>query len=742
MKFPNQFIAATKEYNTREKYIPLYYFRRSFMAKEGLIAARLKAGALGLYALFLNGEEKTKGPLAPYRANPDDYVYYDEYDLPVREGKNALCFLLGNGLQSSIERTWNFTDLPWRSAPALFFSLELIYEDGSVELIESDEQTLVSPSPIIFNDFHYGEYYDARLEQKGWDLPDFDDSAWAPALLREPPKGEVRRCEAEPIAYIEERKPLKIKKRGSGWVYDFGVNDSGLCRLSIDGEAGQKVVLKYFETKVNGQPYYANIRFDPKDRFQEDEYICAGGKAEHTARFTYHGFRYVYVEGITKEQATEELLTYRVMHSDLKAMGQFKCDNQMINALQECTLRSDYSNFFYFPTDCPQREKNGWTADAALSAEQMLLNMNPEKSYKEWMRNIYKAMDERGALPGIIPTGGWGFDWGNGPAWDCILVWIPYFTYQYRGDPAIFEGINEPIKRYLSYLDTRKDERGLLAIGLGDWCQPAKASGDPDVPLIVTDSITALDIARKAAFIFKVLEDQEGTNQAETFAEKMLSSIRTHLIQDGIMKGDTQTGQAMGLFHHIFEADQEEYAFRRLLELIHKAGDHMATGVLGGRVIFRVLADRGEADLALHMMLRPEFPSYGNWIIRGATTLWEMFTQEGEQIASRNHHFWGDISAWFYRYLGGMEINPDATDIYKVNIKPIFASAVGHVEASHTLPFGEVKVEWARRGETIILDLEAPAMAVGEVILPDGYLFADGTAAKTLSTDTFIVKKA
>lgn len=706
-----------------------------------MIGAKLKVGTLGLYALFLNGEEYTKGPLAPYRANPDHYVYFDQYELPVKEGKNALCFLLGNGIQSSIERTWNFTDLPWRSAPAVSFALELIYEGGRVEEITADEKTLVSPSPIIFNDFHYGEYYDARLEQKGWNLPDFNDSEWVPALLVEAPKGEPRLCEAEPIAYIEERKAKKISKRSNGWIYDFGVNDSGLCRLSIDGEEGQKVVLKYFETLLDNNPYYRNIRFDPKDRFQEDEYICAGGKAEHTARFTYHGFRYVYVEGITKEQATEDLLTYRVMHSDLKAMGQFKCDNQMINALQECTLRSDYSNFFYFPTDCPQREKNGWTADAALSTEQMLLNMNPERSYQEWMRNIYKAMDERGALPGIVPTGGWGFQWGNGPAWDCVLVWIPYFTYQYRGDPAIFEGINEPIKRYLSYLDTCKDERGLLAIGLGDWCQPAaKVSGNPDTPLIVTDSITALDIARKAAFIFKVLKDQEGECQAEEFASKMLRSIRTHLIRDGIMEGDTQTGQAMGLFHHIFEEQEEERAFRRLLELIHEKGDHMATGVLGGRVIFRVLADRGEADLALHMILRPEFPSYGNWIIRGATTLWEMFTQEGGQIASRNHHFWGDISAWFYRYLAGMEINPDATDICKVNIKPVFASVVNHVEASHQLPFGELKVEWARKGDTIILDVEAPAMAKGEILLPEGLAFLDGSSSMALKSGTYTIK--
>ena len=181
-----------------------------------------------------------------------------------------------------------------------------------------------------------------------------------------------------------------------------------------------------------GKPCLHNVRFvSSRDLFQEDIYYCAGKKCEtHIPRFTYHGFRYVYVEGITKEQATLDLLKYHVFNSDIKQIGHFVCDNGIANKLQEAAVRSDLSNFHYFPTDCPHREKNGWTADASLSAEQMLLNLDPERSYKEWMRNIYAALDENGELPSIIPTPGWGKGGGNcGPSWDIAIVNIPYYVY-------------------------------------------------------------------------------------------------------------------------------------------------------------------------------------------------------------------------------------------------------------------------------------------------------------------------
>ena len=742
--FPKQYIAATTAYNTAERYIPQPLLRRTFHVGEGLKCAELTIGSLGYYEVHVNGIDITKGLMAPYRSAPDTINYFDRYDVTAQltAGKNCLGAILGNGIQNSIEPTWNFNELPWRSAPALAFCLTLTYGDRT-ETIESDSQTLSADSPILFNDFHYGEYYDARLEQPGWDLPDFDDSAWKPALLAAAPDDEPRLCEAEPIRIVGERKPIEIRKQRDGsFIYDFGVNDSGLCLLKINGNPGQKLTLRYFECLQDGKPYLNNIRFAPDRRFQEDEYTCAGGDATHLARFTYHGFRYVWISGIEKEQATEELLTCLIIHSDVETIGSFTCSNEIINKLQECTLRSDLSNLHYFPTDCPHREKNGWTADASLSTEQFLLNIAPENCYREWLRIIYKTRDERGALPGIIPTGGWGFHWGNGPAWDNVIAWIPYFTYRYRGDRRIIEEAAAPLLRYLRYLQTRRDEKGLLAIGLGDWCQAATAGGGSfETPLVVTDTILSLDIARKAAFIYEELGLAAEKAEADTLADSLYTSIRTHLVANNTIYGETQTAQAMGIFYEIFTAEEKPAAFAKLVELIHVKNDFMAVGVLGGRCIFRVLAEFGRIDLAMKMMLRPEFPSYGNWIIRGTTTLWENFHPEGEKLDSRNHHFWGDISAWFYRYLGGIDLNPTARDVNHLNVAPLFPDGMEHAAATHRHPAGEIATRWERNGNTVTLQVTVPDALHGEILAPNGWYFENEKTALPLQNGVYILIK-
>lgn len=737
MDFPKHFIAATAEFNTVEKAVPLYYFRKKFTVDKEVASAVLTIGSLGYYEIHLNGTDITKGAMAPYRSNPDHYVYYDRYEVQLQPGKNVLAALLGNGFQNSVvPQTWDFDHLPWRSAPQVSFALEITYADGTAETVLSDAETVVAPSPILFNDFHFGEYYDARRELPGWDTPEFDDSSWTPALEMNEPRGEARLCSVEPITVIREQAPVSVCECDGGWVYDFGVNTAGLCRLALNGKPGQKLVLKYFELMKDGKPYNRNLKFADGVRFQEDEYTCAGGPATHVARFTYHGFRYVHVTGLEPEQATPELLTLLVMHSALKARGSFRCDHEVANKIQAAAVQSDYTNFHYFPTDCPHREKNGWTADASLSAEQVLLNMSAETSYKEWLRNIGKAMKPNGQLPGIIPTGGWGYHWGNGPAWDNVLLWLPYFTYRYRGDREILQENALPILRYLSYLYSRLDDRSLIAIGLGDWCEAdTRSAGRYNTPLVVTDSILTVDIAQKAAFIYNELGMPEQKAYAEALAKRVKTAIQTYLIdhEAAIMQGDTQTGQAMGLFYGLFTKEEEPKAFARLLELIEKYDGHMKVGVLGGRCLFRVLADHGYADLAFHMIVRPDFPSYGNWIARGATTLWESFySEESGKIDSLNHHFWGDVSGWFYRYLGGLNINPTGTDLSYVEIAPCFVDAVHEVEAEHELPAGKIAVKWQRNGTQATLELTLPSGVHGTIRLPEGWYFESGRSTTPL----------
>lgn len=740
MEFPMQFIRATSVTGTHEAPVPAPYLRRAFEVKEAC-QGRLLIGALGFYELYLNGRRITKGALAPYISNPDDIVYYDSYELALQAGENVLGLWLGNGFQNNPGgHIWDFDKARFRGAPQVALRLTYTGPDGTERTLESDDSFRTAPSPVLFDDYRFGEHYDARLELPGWNAPGFDDSGWQPALPAPMPRGEARLCEAEPIVVTDELKPVSILPEGDGYRYDFGKNCAGVCRLTIRGQAGQRVELLHGEYLEDGKLTVRNIWFGDNPLVHRDVYICKGeGEETYTPSFTYHGFQYVLVTGITPEQATPDLLTYVVMNSDLKERGGFTCSDPTVNTLQELTRRSDLANFYYFPTDCPQREKNGWTADAALSSEHLLLNLSPETSYREWMRNICKAMDDRGALPGIVPTGGWGFHWGNGPAWDNVLLYLPYFVYLYRGDKTILEESAASILRYLHYLTTRVNEEGLIKIGLGDWCPPARGSDQYKAPLEFTDTVLSMDIAEKAAYIFGVLGMAPQQTFAASLAAQFRAAVRERLVDFSTMTaaGNCQTSQAMALFYGVFEPGERPAAFDRLLRLIEEQDGHMDTGVLGGRVIFHVLTDFGRSDLAFNMIVRPDFPSYGNWVARGATSLWEDFQPEGGDVTSHNHHFWGDISSWFIQALAGIRFNPHRRSLLEADIRPSFVPQLDSASGFHLAPAGKIASSWVREGGEIRLTVEFPADMTGRISLEPGYVFDDGLAVKPAASGEY-----
>ncbi len=740
----SSFIKATEKYNTFEENVPAHYFRRAFCVSRPLSAV-LTIAVRGFYELYLNGERITRGFLSPYISNPNDYVYYDEYRVALCEGENVIGILLGNGFQNNPGGyVWEFDKADFREAPS--FALEVT--EGERVLLCTDDTFKTAPSPILSDDYRFGEYYDATCETAGWHQAGFDDSAWRPALAAIPPKGELRPADVAPILLCGERAPVAITPcEDGGYLYDFGVCDAGVCRLCIRGIKGQKIELRYADSLKNGELDLAQIWFPhanyvnwerDKEIVHKDTYVCRGGGTEvYQPTFTYHGFRYVKVTGIGKEQATPSLLTYLVYHTELHERGDFSCSDTVATTLQELTKRSILSNFYHFPTDCPQREKNGWTADAALSCEAALIHFDPERNYREWMRNIRKAQRSDGALPGIIPTTGWGFHWGNGPAWDCVLAWLPYYTYVYRGETAMIEESVSSFLAYLRYLRGRCDERGLLSIGLGDWCHIGGIT--PKVPLVVTDTITAMDIARKIAVMLDAVGRKQEADHARKEAEAYRRAIRQTLVDTDTMRieGDCQSGQAMALYYGVFDKAEEDAAFRLLLEMIHACDDHMNVGVLGGRVLFHVLSRFGHSELAYKMITREDFPSYGNWLKRGATTLWEVFLPNS--VSSMNHHFWGDVSAWFIKCIAGIQLNPNEHDVNELRIAPSFIDALDHASAYHTAPAGRISVAWKKEADCISLDVELPCDICAFAELEPNFRFEDGTQGKAIKSGVYKV---
>ena len=723
-KMKKQFICATQDYCDFSHHVSAPYLRWTFTLDFTPVCAEVTVCGLGFYRLFINGQEITKGYFAPYISNPDDRMYYDTYDLMpyLHANENVIGVILGNGFQNDFGgAVWNFDKAAWRSAPKL--AMEFYAEGNGKSLaFEADEQFLTHPSPILFDEYRLGEIYDAQRDIAGWNLPGFDASGWTPAIPTDAPKGILSECHAEPIRCYETLTAVSVTPCDGGYLYDFGKNTAGICRLHLTGATpGQTVVIQFCERLKDGKFDQSNLYNQPVEKypfyytdFARVEYRAKGGNETYEPSFAWFGYRYAFVCGVQPEQATADLLSYPVLSSDLRQTGRFSCSDRIVNRIFDLIVNSDRSNFYYFPTDCPHREKNGWTGDASMSAPQMTLLFNTTESYLEWLRNIVAAQRDDGAIPGIVPTGGWGFAWGNGPAWDSVLVNLPYTLWRLRGDLRAIEIAGGTILRYFNYIRTKRSADGTVAIGLGDWVPVGKGSGCYETPLALTDSIMVMDMAGKAAEMFTAVGRNADAACAASLHEEMRTGIRTSLLNRDTMAlaGGTQTAQAMGLYYRVFLPEERNAAFGLLMRRIHENGGNFDCGFLGLHVLFHVLSDFGESETAYRMITQKEFPSYRNLLDRGETAMVESFQPVGgRECGSHNHHFLGDAVRWFFRDLAGLEVIHHR----HVRVHPSFVRELNSAEASFDLPDGTVSVTWFRENGRIRLTLTHPAAVTCEI---------------------------
>ena len=748
------FVKANDLVNDFYHHVNAPMFRRSFRVETSPEKAELTVCGLGFYKLFINGKDITKGMLAPYISAPSDLLYYDNYDVTafLTKGENVVGIILGNGMHNCPGgMVWDFDKAQWRSSVRFALSFEM---DGE-EIFCADDAFKTHPSPITFDDLRMGCHYDANLEIPGWNMPGFNDADWENARKAECPAGERKLCTAEPIIVSRKIKAVSVKKCKRGYIYDFGENTAGVTQLKINGKPGQKISIWHGELLADdGDLSIENIIFkydyaEPIYRKynQKTVYICKGGLEEFVPDFTYYGFRYALIEGLTEEQATEETLTYLEAHSNLKTRGHFCCSDENMNKLYEMSHRSDLSNFYYFPTDCPHREKNGWTADASVSAEHMLQWLTAENSMREWLHNIRKAQRDDGALPGIVPTGGWGFHWGNGPCWDAVLFNLPYYIYQYTGNKEVILENAAAMMRYLHYATTRLDERGLLAIGLGDWVQPKRAGeeGKPiDAPLELTDSAWVYDMANKACFMFEQVGMTVQARFAEEIAGNMFNAIRNHLIDriSCTAAGDAITSQVFCLALGLFCDTEIPNAKEVLLKQLARDNNHPYVGVIGIRYLLHVLTALGEGELAYKVFAKDTYPGYGQWLKAGYTTLAESFRSDMDPVNmnSANHHFLGDFTSWFLKCVAGLRYNPDGDNTASCDITPCFLKHLSFAEGSFDSSAGEIFVRWERTEKEITLNVSVPEDFTGNIILPEGYLFENGETILPIASGTFKIQ--
>ena len=684
----NSFICRNEKVGGMYDRVNAPLFRKDFDINN-YKSAKLYICGLGLYELFINGKKITKGKMAPYFSNPNHLLYYDVYDITseLNKGGNAIGVLLGCGWLNPIGgKIWGFTEADWRSSERLSLVLTI---DNEVVLV-SDESFFVKESHITFNDMRCGEYVDARLYNKNDYLYGNIDDTFTNASKTASPKGEMALCTTDPIKIIDVRKPISVYKSDDGYIYDFGENLAGIPRFKIKGHSGQLVSLWHFEATLDGAFYNKNTCTPDADRYmsQKDILICSGNEDTFEPSFTYHGFRYIYLEGSEGIDCSLEML---VLSSLNEKRASFECSNEVINKIQHITLNSDYSNFFYFPTDCPQREKNGWTGDASLSAEQMMINFDATNSLSVWLNNIRKAQREDGQIPGVIPTYKFGYDWGNGPNWDSVIVELPYNIYKYTGDKSIILDNKDTIYKYLSVnLKNKLNENGLLSFGLGDWCETgSELEYIYSTPAEVTDTLEVIDMLNKSKELFKAVNEFDRAKFCEEFANELKTKFNNKWVKDYKVTCNTQTAQAMAIKVGIFSDNAK--AEKELVNLIHSNNDLMKIGVIGCKSIFDVLSDYGDGDLAIKLITQDKFPSFKYWLDNGATSLWEAFNElednhlmrkDGGRVLSLNHHFWGTISAFFYKYIAGLNVNPNLTNANEISIKPCYYSGIDNVKCS------------------------------------------------------------
>ena len=730
-----QYIAASKTFGTRQKHVNAPLFRKQFRLNDKPQAALLRIACVGLYRLYVNGEEITKGHLAPYISNYNDTVYYDEYDvahLLVADADNVVCVVLGNGFANAIDfDIWQFESSPFRRAPCFALTLTC---DGK-QTIESDTSFETYASAITFDDIRAGERYDARLYRAELFAPsDKPLSGCNKPIVAEAPAGELRKCNVEPIREQRRFYAKSVIPSGEGYIYDFGENNAGVVCLRVNGASGQKITLDFGEVVIDGKLNKDNIVCDfvcdnyKWNYVQHDEYICIDGWQTWTPSFTYHGFRYVYVTGLTSEQATVDALQYVVLHSDVKQRANFNCSDPTLNRIYDITLRSDLSNLFYIPTDCPQREKNGWTADAALSAEQFLYNFDCGKTLAEWLVNVCKAQRSDGMMPGIVPTYGWGFKWGNGPAWDCVITEIPYQLYRFCGDTSVVEQTLPTILRYFDFIFSVTNADGLVDFGLGDWCEAeSEQSHEYSTPVQYTNALTLLDMANKTLHMLGGLQGDHArqTTTVQTAKQRFTQAFRNNYVKDGRITVQTQTALAMAITSGALNADEQTQAYADLLRLLKVRNCRFKVGVIGAKHLFDALTMFGDTDIAVRSIVGPDYPSYGYMLANGATTLWEafyklrddgaMWRSNGQKLDSLNHHFWGSVVGWFYRVIGGLDVR----SANEVLVTLPQTQLVTHAETSYANGDKHITVAWQRTDTNNTLTVRNVGF-VGKIRLPEG----------------------
>ena len=676
------------------------FLRRTFEVKGKIVQARLYVSAAAYVKLELNGQRLCSTSLNPGYTHYDHRNLYCTYDATsaLRQGQNVLTAVLGNGFYNEIDRlgVWDFDNASWHGRPRLMCELRLTYADGRIETIASDKSWQVSQSPFLVNDIYSGDTYDARFEQP---------STWKACILAEAPSPNLVAQQMPPIEVDTIYHPVSLRSIGDSiYVIDFGQNMSGYARLTLQGPAGTMIKVQHGEElDSDGRLNVDRITglFDKGKGFgfQTDVYTLSGRRDVLRPEFTYHGFRYIEVHTHPDVKINKEDVEALFVHTAMQPAGWFSCSNDTLNLIWKAVRQSYLSNFMSIPTDCPQREKNGWTADAHISQEIGLLNFDSFTSYEKWLEDMIDNQRSDGQIADIIPSSGWGY--GVNPVWSAALFIIPMNLYLYSGYLRPIERALPYCRNYLHFLAGHETERGSIAGGLGDW-----VPYNTRTPEEFTSTCYYYYINHLTARFCELL-GQDGVQYASK-AEQLKQLLNTDFLdsETGLYSNGSQAAQGTALYLGIVPQQRQQALAELLSRMIIQGGGHLDFGMLGSKTVLRMLTRYGHVDQALDMALRQEAPSWVAWIAQGHTTPpEEWIPKEGSSL---NHVFLGDINAWMMQSLAGINYDPQQPGFRHIIIEPCFPHRLQWAEGRYQSRAGRIVSRWERRDHQIVLTIEIP----------------------------------
>ncbi len=710
---------------------PTYLLRHDLTLIRPVRRATAYICGLGYYELYLNGDQVGDHRLDPGFTDYNQRVLYVTYDVTsqLRSGDNAIGVMLAGGwYHPAVPDLFGFQKAPWKAQPKLLLQLELEFTDGSKGLVVSDESWRWTPGWATFADIRGGETHDARLARPDWNTVAHaltDD--WRPVIELTAPRGTLSAQRHTPMRVTERVKPIAVTEPKPGiWLFDFGENLTGAAVFTTTGSEGQKLTLHFNE--VLNQEGTLNLKHSAGHtwgRFQRGEFILSGRTNDvYDPRFTYHGFRYVQVEGLETAPAPHSMEAFAV-HNDLPSAGYFESSHQRLNQLHAAVRRTILNSVHGMPAEEPTREKMGWTFDAQVLFDAYAYNFDSATVYQKYQRDMQDTQDANGHMPSIVPTCGWGRGKPDGrpgdfadPWWGSTLTHVPQNLLEHYGDRQIIADSFAASKAYCDYL-TSVATNHLIDWFLGDWLDRTWNGRQPGLTPVVQSSTVAYYlqaqlVSEHAALLGRKAEARHYAKLAEQIKTAFNSAFLDRTT--GLYQADSQSAQATPLFWGLTPPELEQRVRENLSADLARHSNHLTAGFVGALPVVYDLSGHGHAEQVFAAVTKEQGPGWLYMIEDETSTLGENINPAG--YGTRHHPYTAWIGGWFYRTLAGIQRDPAHPGFQHFFIKPECVPGLDWVRAHYDSPYGRIESAWKRQGASLELRVVVPANATATVYVP------------------------